>query len=141
MPLWLDVADDSIVDTVLTVIADHGEQAESNLWLVHGQQQNLIRWRPLTSAKLILAMTAGRPGEGMERRFAELHAADIDGAALAHRAWSGGTIALAHRFGLLAVGTGAEYERELAALIDGGIDAVSAADWHRMAAVVGEYYR
>ncbi len=57
-----------------------------------------------------------------------------------HQDWTGGTVALAHRFELLTVGWGAEHERELAKLVDAGIDAVASRQVERMVAVVSQYY-
>ena len=48
----------------------------------------------------------------------------IDVINLHHSDWTGGWIAMVHRFGLLAFGWDAQYERILEELLDSGIDGV-----------------
>jgi hypothetical protein len=65
---------------------------------------------------------------------------DAPALCLHHGEWSGGLIALAHRFGRLALARGAEHEREVATLLDTGIDGVSCPHGDRLMAVAGLYY-
>jgi glycerophosphoryl diester phosphodiesterase len=53
-----------------------------------------------------------------------------------HSDWTGGLIATVHRFGLLAFGWDAQYERILDALLDSGIDAVYSDHVDRMCAAL-----
>ena len=77
--------------------------------------------------------------QGPERRAAELSAARIDAVNLRQGEWSGGLVTLFHRFGVLAFGWDAQYERQLAMLIDIGIDAVYSDHVDRMVAVAAEF--
>jgi len=76
---------------------------------------------------------------GPERRAAELAAARIDAVNLRQNQWSGGLTTLFHRFDVLCFGWDAHHERQLASLIDMGIDAVYSDYSDRMAAVASEY--
>lgn len=140
-PISLDLKDPAAFDPVLDVARQVGDTAEQNLWLCHPDLDQLTGWRPRTSAKLINSIKLSSLSAGLERRAAELQALAIDGLNLFHRDWSGGRIALLHRFERLALGWGAEYEREMAEVVDAGIDAVYSDYIDRMMAVIDEYYR
>ena len=140
LPISLDVKDPDAFDAVLTTARDHDEKAEEQLWLCHREPDLLSEWRPRTSARLVNSTRLGRINEGIERRLARLHEAEVDALNMFHSDWSGGTVALAHRFQILAFGWGAQHERQLAAVIDAGIDAVYSDYVDRMVATVEQYY-
>ncbi len=135
--LWLggDREFEAVVASARTV-----DGLEPRLWLVCSDHNELIRWRPRTTARLIHATARNNVRGGVEKLLAALHGDDLDGITMPHADWSGGTIALAHRFELLTHASGARHSRELAAVIDAGIDAVSAADAMQLAAVASEFY-
>ncbi len=137
----LHVADSRVFDAIGTIGTTQEAHGQLDLWLAHHDKANLVQWRPRTSARLILVTRLGKVNQGMEQLLAGLHADDIDGLSMYHRDWSGGTIALAHRFGLRAVAGGTEHHREMAAMVDAGIDAMSAVDPGRLSAVVDQYYQ
>jgi len=141
VPLLLTVEVDNAFEAIITAARSFGRSAEENLWLSHRDPSLLSQWRPGTTAKLINSTRLGRLAEGLERRLALLHQTDINALSMFHHDWSGGTVALAHRFGIMAVGWGAQHERELAAIIDAGIDAVASEEVERMNTVIDEYYR
>ena len=82
----------------------------------------------------------GRQEGSPEQWVAQLADRGIDGLALAHTAWHGGLVALAHRFGRYALARGPEHERELATVFDLGIDGVSCRHVDRLMAVAALYY-
>ncbi len=75
--------------------------------------------------------------DGPERHAARMAAAGIDAVNLPHSDWSGGLTTLFHRFGLLAFGWDAQFERVLDALIDMGIDGVYSDHVDRMVDALG----
>ncbi len=140
-PISLDVKDPNAFEPTIETARAVDPAAEANLWLCHPGLAQLMAWRPTTSAKLINSIKLSSLSDGLERRAAELAQAGIDGLNLHHREWSGGRVTLLHRFGLLALGWGTQYPREVAEIVDVGIDAVYSDHVDRMMAVIDEYYR
>lgn len=139
-PLLVSVSDDAVFAAVLATARGFGAAVEQRLWLVGLDHSDLIRWRPRTNAVLLLATSRRRVGDGVEKLLAALHGDDLDGVTMPHADWSGGTIALAHRFGLRTHASGARHNRELASVIDAGIDAVTGSDPMQLAAMAAQYY-
>lgn len=139
-PLLVSVGGDSHFEAILATARELGSEVEKRLWLAGHVHPDLIRWRPRTDAVLLLATSRRRIGESVEKMLAALHGDDLDGVTMPHADWSGGTIALAHRFGLRTHASGARHSRELAAVIDAGVDAVTAEDSIRLAAVAAQFY-
>jgi len=121
--LSLDIKDPSAVPEVVAVARQVG--AESRLWLCHGDWETVAGWRELSGdLKLVDSTRLRHLREGPERRAANLAAAGIDAINLHHADWSGGLIALFHRFGLDAFGWDAQFARTIHTLLDAGIDGV-----------------
>ncbi|MEM7273735.1 MAG: glycerophosphodiester phosphodiesterase [Actinomycetota bacterium] len=139
-PISLDLKDPDAFEPVLAVARAAGDDAERSLWLCHPDLDRLTSWRPRTSARLVNSVRLSRLPNGLERRTAELRDRSIDAVNLFHTEWNGGRIALAHRFERLALGWGPRFQREVAALIDGGIDGVYSDHVDRMMAVITEFY-
>lgn len=139
-PVSLDVKDPTAFQPVLDTVRSIATDAERHLWLCHADLDLLTDWRPRTSATLVNSVRLGSLSGGLERRAAELEQRGIDGLNLFHKEWSGGRITLLHRFGRLALGWGPVYPREIAELVDAGIDAVYADHIDRMMAVIHEYH-
>lgn len=141
-PISLDVKDPAAFNPAVELARsiDPAGDAERNLWLCQPDLAHLMDWRPRTTARLVNSVRIDRLPHGLERRVAELRDLSIDAVNLFHNEWNGGRIALAHRFERLALGWGCRFERELAALIDGGIDAVYSDHVDRMMAVINVYY-
>ncbi len=123
--LSLDLKDAGAVAEVVAVARDVGGGAEERLWLCHHDWEVVATWRTLSPvAKLVDSTRLKRMKDGPERHAAAVAAAGIDVVNLHHTDWTGGRIALFHRFGLLAFGWDCQHERVLGELLDGGIDAV-----------------
>jgi glycerophosphoryl diester phosphodiesterase len=121
--LSLDIKDPAAVAEVIAVARDAG--ADGRLWLCHGDWQLLATWRELSAGvRLVDSTRLRRMAEGPERRAADLAAAGIDAVNLHQSDWSGGLVALFHRFGLDALGWDAQFERTIGGLLDAGIDGV-----------------
>ncbi len=139
-PISLDVKDPDAFQSVIETARQAGPGREEHLWLCHPDLGMLTSWRPSTTARLINSIRMDGLPDGLERRAAELADLQIDGLNLHHKEWTGGRVTLLHRFGLLALGWGTVHEREMAELIDAGIDAVYSDHVDRMMAVIVEFY-
>jgi glycerophosphoryl diester phosphodiesterase len=121
--LSLDIKDPAAVPEVIA--AARSARAESRLWLCHSDWKLVASWRELSpDVKLVDSTRLRHFSEGPERRAANLAAAGIDAVNLHHSDWSGGLVALFHRFELDALGWDAQFPRTVAALLDAGIDGV-----------------
>lgn len=139
-PISLDVKDQTVFEPLIDLARGMGPSAESNLWLCTPHLDLLTDWRPKTEAKLINSVRTSNLSGGLERRAAELQQRSIDGLNLFHSEWNGGRVALLHRFDRMAFGWGAQHSRELAELVDAGIDGLYSDHVDRMMAVIHEYY-
>lgn len=138
--LLLDVADQAAFDATLGAVRAFDPTLEARLWLASPQLDQLMAWRPRTTARLVHTARPGAQRGSNEQWVAQLADLAIDALALGHTAWNGGLVALAHRFGRYALARGPEHERELATVFDMGIDGVSCRHVDRMMAVAALYY-
>jgi glycerophosphoryl diester phosphodiesterase len=121
--LSLDVKDETAAAKVLDVARAAGDGAVGRLWLCHHDWARVATWRALDEdVKLVDSTSMRRVKEGGERRAASLRAAGIDAVNLHHTEWTGGLTTLFHRFGVLAFGWDAQFERVLTGLLAIGID-------------------
>ena len=136
--LMIDVRDKAAFGPIVAAAQRTGEHADRRLWLRHGDVDVLTEWRRNTAAKLVLVRSAGRRG-APEPLANELRERGIDGLSLPHGAWDGGLIALVHRFDRFALATDLVHEREMAKLLDVGIDGIASAHVDRMIAVAAQF--
>ena len=102
-----------------------GRPAVPRLWLCHHDWKLLASWRERwPQVKLVNSTASKQLKHGLERRSAQLADAGIDALNLPQQDWSKGSVALAHRFELLAFGWGAHLERVIAELLSYGIDGI-----------------
>ncbi len=118
--IHLLVGDEDSVDAAVKLARN--ANAEEQLWLVSDDLALLTRWRTRTSSKLVHSVRIRDLKQGPERFAADLKDRSLDGLEMFHTDWNGGLITMVHRFGLLGIATGAEQPREMANLIDSGID-------------------
>jgi len=138
--LLLDIDDDRGLDATLTTVRASSATLEERLWLCSPSVDNLMRWREATTARLLhVARLTSLPASA-EQWVAHLTERSIDGLCALHGEWTGGLVALAHRFDRLTVARGPEHEREMATVFDIGIDAVSSPRVERLMAVAALYY-
>lgn len=140
IPLMLQIEDPAAFGPVIDLVGTMGPEAEASLWLCHRDLTQLTDWRPRTGATLLNSVRLGDLASGLERRAAELEQRGLDGLKLFHGDWSGGRVTLLHRFGLLAVASDPRYAREVAEVVDAGIDGVCSDQIEPMMAVIDEYY-
>ena len=139
-PVSLDMKDPNAFGPTMELVRSVGQTTEPNLWLCHPDLAVLTQWRPQTTARLINSARSQNLPSGLEQRAAELAQLGLDGLKLFHREWAGGSVTLLHRFDLLALGWGTTHSREVAEVVDAGIDAVYSDHVDRMMAVIREYY-
>jgi glycerophosphoryl diester phosphodiesterase len=137
--LSLDIKDPDAIAHVVAVARDAG--AEHRLWVCHPDWELVATWRDLSPAvKLVDSTRLKRIKEGPERRAAALRGAGIDALNLHHTDWSGGLVALLHRFDRYALAWDAQFDRVLVELVDSGIDGVFSDHTDRMMAAIGRFY-
>lgn len=137
-PLSVDLKDPETFDPIVAIAREHG--ALDRLWICHSDLDLLREWRGRApDARLVNSTSLDQLDFGPERRAADLAAARIDAVNLRQAQWTAGLTTLFHRFDVLCFGWDAQHERQLASLIDMGIDAVYSDYSDRMAAVAREY--
>lgn len=136
--LLLDVGDPDAIEPIISAARRIGSGAEERLWLRHGELEVLTDWRRRTAAKLVFG-TRLKSGESQERLANQLRERGVDALSLSHREWSGGLVTLVHRFDRYALATGLVHEREMAKLLDVGIDGISSPHVDRMIAVAAQF--
>lgn len=130
--LSLDVKDAAAASEVVAVARAAG--AEERLWLCHPDIEVVASWRGLSDGvKLVDSTRLKRIAEGPERRAARQRSLGIDAVNLHQTDWTGGLIALWHRFDRFALGWDAQLPRILDELLDAGIDGVFSDHVDRMA--------
>jgi glycerophosphoryl diester phosphodiesterase len=125
LDLSLDVKDPAAFERTVEVARTAGDGVLDRLWLCHHDWRQVARWRErCAEVRLVDSTWLKRMPEGPERRAASLAAAGVDALNLHHTDWTGGRIALVHRFEVLCFGWDAQHDRILDDLLDAGIDAV-----------------
>lgn len=138
LPLSVDVKDEATFEPMVEVARAHG--AVDKLWVCHPDFELLQRWRDMApDVHLVNSTMLEDLPHGPERRAAELAAARIDAVNLRQQYWTGGLTTLFHRFEILCFGWDAQHERQIARLIDMGIDAVYSDFVDRMVAVAATF--
>lgn len=123
--LSLDVKDPAAgAPTVAVTIAADPTMA-SRLWLCDDNLDRMVTWREVSPhVRLVDSTRLARLKQGPERLGAQLQALNIDAVNLHQSDWSGGLATLFHRFGILAFGWDAQFDRVLDGLLHMGIDGV-----------------
>ncbi|MEM9200097.1 MAG: glycerophosphodiester phosphodiesterase [Actinomycetota bacterium] len=134
LPLSVDVKDPDTFMPMIEIARAH--DAVDRLWVCHPDLELLGEWRDeAPDARLVNSTSLDDMEFGAERRAAALAAARIDAVNLRQQYWTGGLTTLFHRFDVLCFGWDAQHERQIARLIDMGIDALYSDYVDRMVAV------
>ncbi len=121
--LSLDIKDPAAAAEVVACARDVG--AEHRLWMCHPDRELVTSWRELSAAIHLVESTRVTRFDGsFERHVAASAAMGVEVINLHHSEWTGGQIALVHRFDMLAFGWDAQFDRVLDGLLDAGIDGV-----------------
>jgi len=130
----LDVKDPGAAQPLLDALGAGDPTRLARVWLCHDDHDLLLSWRALApQVRLVDSTRLKRLGQGPERHAAQLRERGIDAVNLHHTDWSGGLVALYHRFGVRAWGWDAQHVRVLDGLFDMGIDALFSDHVDRMA--------
>ena len=136
----LDLKDPAAFQCVVDAARNAGGDAEAKLWLCHPMMDQLVAWRHDTSARLVNSTRLSRMKEGPERRANALRDAGIDAVNMRFTDWTGGLVTLFHRYERAALGWDAQHAREIASLIDSGIDGVFSDHVDRLVGAIRQFF-
>ena len=125
--LSLDLKDAESGQVVIDTVAEAAPDMLERLWLCAPSWESLLPLRG-HGAKLVDSTRLARMKEGPERRAATLRDKGIDAVNLHHSDWSGGTVALFHRFDRVAFGWDMQEPHILHAALRMGLDGIYS-DW------------
>ena len=138
LPLSVDVKDAAAFVGLVAVARSHG--AAERLWVCHHDADMLRAWRTAApEVKLVHSTRLDRLPRGPERHGADLYESGVDAVNFHRDDWNGGLTTLYHRFDLLAFGWDAQQIRQIAELVDAGIDAVYSDHVDRMMEVLARF--
>lgn len=122
--LSLDVKDPDAFEPALVAIRSSRPGQEERTWLCHHDWKLVATWRASTVARLVDSTRLNRIHEGPERRVACLADVGIDALNMHHSDWTGGLVALVHRFDRFALGWDMQFEHVLEQGLLMGLDGV-----------------
>lgn len=136
--LSLDLKGPDTAPAVLDVVRTYASDLLNRLWLCHHDVDYLTALRPLDAdVKLVDSTRLDRIAEGPERRAARLAASGIDAINMRNLDWTGGLVALFHRFGLTAFSWDLQFDHHLRPALRMGIDGVYSDHVDRMVDAFG----
>ncbi len=136
----IDVKDPAAFEPIVRAARNAGGDAESKLWLCHPDYEQLASWRQQTTARLVDSTRLSRLKEGPERRANTLRDLGIDAINLRLTDWTGGLVAVFHRYERFAFGWDAQHTREIAALVNNGIDGVYSDHVDRLVQTINQFF-
>lgn len=133
--LSLDLKDDRVAEPTVAVARRH--RAQERLWLCSPDLDLLAALRQRhRDVHLVHSLRVNRIEGPLERHAARLADAGIDAVNFHHSEWTGGLVALYHRFARQAFGWDAQELRHVTSLLRMGIDGVYSDHTDRMVAAV-----
>lgn len=140
--LMLDVGSpEAIQEAAAPSRGSEGGGALGWVWLSSRDLAVLSEWRERWGdVRLVYSVQKRRISGGLERLAAQLAEKGIDAVGMTCEDWTGGTAALFHRFGILAVGWGAHHEPVIMSMLDAGLDALVGGDPDLLFACIGRHY-
>ena len=140
--LSLDLKDPRSGLAVYATIESLSPNLLSRTWLCHPDLDVLTPLRPVSrELRLVHSTRVQRMESGPERHAAQLADLGVDGVNLRKDDWSGGLVALFHRFERTAFAWDVQFEHELRPILRMGIDGVYSDFVDRMMQVFGEEFR
>ena len=123
--LSLDLKQAGIGAAVIDVADSVAADVLDRLWLCAATVEELIALRQVSrQVRLVHSTRLSRLGDGPERAAAVLAEAGIDAINLHYTDWTGGLVALFHRFERIAFGWDLQYDHVLQPAIRMGLDGV-----------------
>jgi glycerophosphoryl diester phosphodiesterase len=139
--LSLDLKQAGIGDAVIDVVESADSDLLGRLWLCASRVAELVSLRPRNAAvRLVQSTRLSRLSDGPERAAAVLTEASIDAINLHYTDWSGGLVALFHRFERIAFGWDLQYDHVLRPAVRMGLDGVYSDHVDVMMDVLGAEY-
>ena len=122
--LSLDLKQAGIGPAVIELVASSGGRLD-RLWLCADSVEELVDLRPVSSdVRLVHSTRLSRLRNGPERAAAVLAEAGVDAINLHYTDWTGGLVALFHRFERFAFGWDLQYDHVLHPAVRMGLDGV-----------------
>ena len=135
--LSIDIKDPDVATEVIACARDVG--AEQRLWLCHPDRELVSQWRELSSAiNLVESTRLAKFKTKPELHFAASAKIGIDVINLHHTEWTGGLVAMVHRFDMLAFGWDAQFDHIIVELLRIGCDGIYCDDVEKMMPFVNE---
>jgi glycerophosphoryl diester phosphodiesterase len=122
--LSLDVKDAAAAEPTVAAVREHAPALLTSLWLCHPSFEVVASWRHHYEPKLVWSTNFDAIKAGPERHAAAMRERSIDVLNLHHTAWTGGLVALFHRFERLTLAWDLQHEHQLDNLVRMGIDGV-----------------
>src|SRR6478735_2484863 len=139
--LSLDVKDLAAAEATVATAREADPTLVGRLWLCHPDPEVLVGWRARwPDVRLVVSTRLRHLTDRPERFGADLQRDGIDAVNLHYIEWTGGLVALFHRFGILAFGWDAQFEHLVASLLDAGLDAVYSDHVDRLVTTAAQYY-
>jgi glycerophosphoryl diester phosphodiesterase len=133
----IDVKDDAVIEPMLAVAAAAG--ATERLWLCSPDLELLGALRDRTNARLVHSERRDHIRVPLERHAFAMSNLGIDVMNMHHSDWSGGLVALFHRFDVKAFAWDVQEVRHLRAVLRMHVDGLYCDRPDRMVATVGEW--
>ncbi len=128
--LSLDLKDPDSAVRIVETITDIDADMLERTWLCEPSLERVLELRAMFDVRgrhpvrLLQTTRLERIKGGPERRAEYLARHDVDGINLHRTDWTGGLVALFHRFGLVAFGWDLQHEHDLRPALRMGLDAV-----------------
>ena len=123
--LSLDLKDPASGAAVVDAVRNHDSAMLNRTWLCDPDRDRVVALRSqLPDVRILHSTRLARLKSGAERSAADLSNHGIDGINLHRSEWTGGLVALYHRFDRVAFGWDMQHEEELRASLRMGLDAV-----------------
>lgn len=127
----IDVKDPSAATEVIACARDFG--AEDRLWLCHPDRELVVQWRELSpSIKLVESTRLAKFKTKPELHIAASAQMGINVINLHHSEWTGGLVAMVHRFDMMAFGWDAQFDHIIIELLRIGCDGIYCDDVEKM---------
>jgi glycerophosphoryl diester phosphodiesterase len=139
--LSLDLKHAGIGATVIDIVTSAAGSRLDRLWLCADSIDELVDLRAVSSdVRLVQTTRLSRLGDGPERAAAVLAEAGIDAINLHYTDWTGGLVALFHRFQRFAFGWDLQYDHVLHPAVRMGLDGLYSDHVDVMMAVLAAEY-
>ena len=129
--LAIDIKDPRAAEATIRTAAAYG--VDERLWACGPDWEVVATWRAYSDrVRLVDSTRRHHVKGGLERRAAQLQAAQIDAINMHHSDWSGGHATMFHRFGLFTLAWDAQRPHELDEMLRIGMDGVFSDHVNRM---------